>query len=199
MENETRLISLMRDPASINGTAIRTGLERLCLYVRTTLGPSLRMYEVGSFAGESAEIFSRHFTEVHCVDLWDTYPLTGDAGKYTWEEIEASFDARAQVALNITKHKGDGCAIAQTVADESLDFVYIDADHSYESVMKDLAAWTPKVRANGFIGGHDYSFFTIGVVRAVTDFFNITDGAITLFHDDSWLLQKLRKPEEEKV
>ena len=40
--------------------------------------------------------------------------------------------------------------------DESLDFVYIDARHNYQSVKKDIEIWYPKVKKRGFLGGHDY-------------------------------------------
>jgi hypothetical protein len=196
VENEMipGLIHVMRDPSSVDGTAIITGLERLSQYVRDSLNRGLVMYEIGSFAGEGAEIFARYFSEVHCCDLWQDYPLTGAVAKYTWPRIEASFDARCASAKNIFKHKGDATEVAKTVPDESLDFVYIDADHKYASVMKDLAAWVSKVRPNGFIGGHDYTFYTVDVVRAVTDFFRFKDDEeIVLFHDGSWLLQKIPK------
>jgi hypothetical protein len=39
---------------------------------------------------------------------------------------------------------------------ESLDFVYIDANHSYEHVKKDLELWFPKVKKGGIFAGHDY-------------------------------------------
>ena len=39
---------------------------------------------------------------------------------------------------------------------ESLDFVYIDANHSYEHVKKDLELWFPKVKKGGVFAGHDY-------------------------------------------
>lgn len=40
--------------------------------------------------------------------------------------------------------------------DESLDFVYIDANHEYEHVKKDIELWYPKVRKGGVLAGHDY-------------------------------------------
>jgi len=46
---------------------------------------------------------------------------------------------------------------AATVQDSSLDFVFIDAQHDYDSVTSDIAAWLPKVRQCGIIGGHDYN------------------------------------------
>jgi hypothetical protein len=38
----------------------------------------------------------------------------------------------------------------------SLDFVYIDADHSYESVFRDIQLWASKVKSGGVLIGHDY-------------------------------------------
>ncbi len=45
---------------------------------------------------------------------------------------------------------------AKQFEDESLDFVYIDADHKFEAVVADIAAWLPKIRKGGIIAGHDY-------------------------------------------
>lgn len=45
---------------------------------------------------------------------------------------------------------------ARKVPDRSLDFVYIDARHDYESVKEDVAAWCSKVRPGGILAGHDY-------------------------------------------
>ena len=53
--------------------------------------------------------------------------------------------------------------------DASLDGVFIDADHSYEAVKKDIANWMPKVRKGGILGGHDYIQTFEGVVRAVNE------------------------------
>jgi len=53
--------------------------------------------------------------------------------------------------------------------DASIDFVFLDADHEYESVKKDINAWYPKVRSGGIIAGHDRHF--PGVKKAVQEFF----------------------------
>lgn len=61
--------------------------------------------------------------------------------------------------------------------DETFDFIYIDADHSYEAVRDDIAAWWPKVKQKGILGGHDYKIaksrstqIEYGVIRAVDEF-----------------------------
>lgn len=45
---------------------------------------------------------------------------------------------------------------ASMFADGFFDFVYIDGDHEYNSVMADIKAWQPKVRVGGIVSGHDY-------------------------------------------
>jgi predicted O-methyltransferase YrrM len=40
--------------------------------------------------------------------------------------------------------------------DGSLDFVWIDGDHTYPSVLADCQAWWPKIRPGGLFAGHDY-------------------------------------------
>lgn len=60
--------------------------------------------------------------------------------------------------------------------DQSLDFVYIDANHKYESVMQDMELWFPKVKQGGLLSGHDCidgyapDSALFGVLSAVTDF-----------------------------
>ena len=81
---------------------------------------------------------------------------------------------------------------------ESLDFVYIDGDHSSKSAYVDMVAWYPKVRDGGFFGGHDYIICRrISVKKAVDKFsidinrqFNITneinDGSV---NKSFWLIK----------
>jgi predicted O-methyltransferase YrrM len=50
----------------------------------------------------------------------------------------------------------DSAASAHMFPDEHFDFVYIDADHSYEGVVRDMKAWWPKVKKGGLFCGDDY-------------------------------------------
>lgn len=51
--------------------------------------------------------------------------------------------------------------------DNSLDFVYIDANHAFEYVVNDIAEWSKKVRPGGVVSGHDYSDYMFEVKVAV--------------------------------
>lgn len=58
-------------------------------------------------------------------------------------------------------------------SDESLDFVFIDADHGYNFVKEDINGWSQKVREGGIVSGHDYyisKMDSVGVVQAVDEY-----------------------------
>ena len=63
---------------------------------------------------------------------------------------------------------------------DGLDFVYIDANHQYDFVKKDIELYFSKVRVGGIIGGHDFNF--VGVGRAVCEF--VMDNGQRLFVGD---------------
>ena len=72
----------------------------------------------------------------------------------------------------ITDIKGTSWEMANNFEDESVDFVFIDAGHEYDSVVKDITSWLPKIKKGGIISGHDY-FNPCGVKQAVDEL--ITD------------------------
>jgi len=56
-------------------------------------------------------------------------------------------------------------------ADESVDYIFIDASHDYNSVLEDIRHWWPKLKPGCFIAGHDY-FGCPGVTKAVDEWFH---------------------------
>ena len=64
---------------------------------------------------------------------------------------------------------GESTVVAEDFEDGSIDLVFIDAAHDYESVKADIEAWLPKVR--GVIAGHDYIPTYPGVMKAVDEKF----------------------------
>jgi hypothetical protein len=83
----------------------------------------------------------------------------------------APFAGRAEIVRDFS------VAAAARFPDGFFDWVYLDADHRYEAVRDDIAAWWPKVRGGGgVLAGHDFipdgdhSFGRFGVMRAVLEF-----------------------------
>jgi hypothetical protein len=77
----------------------------------------------------------------------------------------------------------------------AIDFVYIDADHSYEGVHRDLCTWYEKVRNGGIIGGHDYGHVNFpGVARAIDEFFGRLGWKIRTEGEGVWWVEKTSVP-----
>jgi len=56
--------------------------------------------------------------------------------------------------------------------EQYFDLVFIDADHTYDSVMGDINSWMPLVKEGGLLTGHDYGGKKIGVKQAVDECFD---------------------------
>ena len=76
---------------------------------------------------------------------------------------------------------------ASVLEKESLDFVFIDGDHSYRAVKDDLAAWEPLVKRGGLVAGHDFGSID-DVVWAVCEYRGLQK--LRLGHDWVWFWQK---------
>lgn len=72
--------------------------------------------------------------------------------------------------------------------DESLDIIFIDARHDYDSVVRDIKLWLPKVKVGGVLCGHDYSLTTFGVVEAVNHLIGYDN--ISIKSDSTWFYLK---------
>lgn len=147
------------------------------------------MVELGCFRGISTSIFSKFFQKVDTVDRWGGE--NGGKTRYVptrnWEDVE--YEARERLGRldNVTIHKGNTVEMANEFRDGSLDFVYVDASHGYESVKKDIKAWMPKLKSTGIMGGHDYIAGSSRVAKAVDEI-----GVPTVFSDSSWFLNPLK-------
>lgn len=126
------------------------------------------------------------------VDLWELSPsvLSERAfnyhSKWNFKKIRDQFKLKTDPCKDrLVKLKGVSWEMADKVDDNSLDFVFIDADHVYDKVMKDLKAWGPKVKDGGIFCGHDLQL--PDVQRALNDSLKrFTDAKI----DDVWYCRK---------
>jgi hypothetical protein len=76
------------------------------------------------------------------------------------------------LADTVTLISGESTRVAQMFPNGSLEFVFIDGAHCYNSCLSDIQAWVSKVRRGGKIAGHDLGMVQFpGVERAVFDYF----------------------------
>lgn len=143
--------------------------------------------EIGSLVGESASVFlSFPFVQkLYCVDIlfqpdfWSRMDL--DIKNKRCEPVEK----RSEMA-------------SLDFADNSLDVLYIDGDHSEAAAARDLNNWLCKVRPGGWIGVHDY----VGDwndVKPTVDQFLIKNSSMVnrhsykTFRDGSFCFQKAKR------
>lgn len=141
------------------------------------------LVEVGVWKGHSVSYLASKNPgkKIYAVDLFDEAHRYGNAGVKFHEQIPYVYDVYNET-LKITNTrdliediKGYSWECADKFEDNSIDFVFLDADHAYESVVKDIAAWYPKVKTSGILAGHDYNKETFpGVIQAVTEFIERT-------------------------
>ena len=130
--------------------------------------------EIGVQAGDTSFQLLRALPDLetlYCVDPWQWYPdyehdrcasdktggrwpdqdLLNEAFKTFMERLHVGhFEPRVAVLPMFSVD-----AVCE-VPDDSLDFVFHDANHSYAYTRHDIPAWLPKVRVGGLIAGHDY-------------------------------------------
>jgi|SRR3989338_3832258 len=142
--------------------ADRQGLYQLFAKLGYNIG-----CEVGLEKGKNAqEMFERiPNLKLYAVDPYKRHPKYGyEAIAYLnrWDDrylrmVKRQAQKRLQDknAVIIEKFSEDA---VKDILDNSLDFVYIDGDHSYDLVMQDIIIWGRKVRKGGIMSGHDYFY-----------------------------------------
>jgi hypothetical protein len=133
--------------------------------------------ELGSWTGKSAaycavELMNRNkLGKFYCVDSWKGEEAIA-YNKNTVENLEQIFKQNlTPIIEHITMLSTMSWAAAEQFPDNSVDFCYVDAGHSYEAVTQDLNAWWPKMRPGAMFGGDDYTKGYPGVQTAVWEFF----------------------------
>lgn len=111
--------------------------------------------EIGVLSGSYAAELCKQNPSLHliCVDMWDLNPSRYKGFR------ERKYEQAVQTLEPYNCHllKGFSLDMVQYFTNESLDFVYIDANHHFDHVMQDIIQWGRRVRKGGIIAGDDYS------------------------------------------
>jgi hypothetical protein len=165
--------------------------------------------EVGVLRGKmSAYMLRAHRRlQLYMVDSWkpmnehpEAYRETGDkTAHHSPEEAEACMQAAQKNTYEWADRRCiirlDSVDAARTFRDGTLDFVFIDADHSYPAVVADIEAWWPKVKPGGILSGHDYGkkkeeLRGFGVLRAVDEFVEREGLELDLGRNSTWFVRR---------
>jgi len=156
--------------------------------------------ELGAYKGKSTsfivtEINNRNRNiKFHTIDTFE-----GDSGSNDEQEIKAyrnvnvskMFDEFRENTKHLKEHfnviVGKSDESSKFFEDNSVDVIFIDAGHSYDSVIQDIKSWLPKIKDGGIMSGHDYNSWS-GVNKAVNEIFDKVDK----IDNDCWFV-KIKK------
>lgn len=133
-------------------------------------------YERGAEIGVRAGAYSYeicrnnpHLKAHYCIDPWSRLSRRLDDARQDAYFSEAQKRLAAFDCVRfIKKFSRDA---VNDIEDRSLDYLYIDGDHSWEGISEDLLLYVPKVKHGGIIGVHDYfDFFRAGVKQVVDSY-----------------------------
>ena len=130
-------------------------------------GPA-HFVEIGSYKGRSSSYMAVEIVNsgksitFDCVDTWKGSEEHQQGQSF--EDLDVVNNQLYEVFIQnmkpvegyYTAKRMSSVEAAETYSDNSLDFVFIDAAHDYDSVKQDIISWLPKVKKGGIISGHDY-------------------------------------------
>jgi len=184
---------------------LRFGQKHIPYYfVRGMTGYMLENYkhknlvgvEIGTQNGFNAKVMMLvlPISKLYCVDPYVDYVEDMDVyKKHNKVDISEFYTARNllnQFDNRVVFYRDYSDKVYNRFDDDSLDFVYIDGNHSYEFVMNDILLYLPKVKSGGIIGGHDFGSKYGGVVQAVFDFTQKHDYNLFTGRDNDWWIIK---------
>jgi predicted O-methyltransferase YrrM len=153
--------------------------------------------ELGVFKGEFTEQILRTVKPkmLYLIDLWEYNKDIHSANFDEKPDMIKNYEhvkKRYGILRNVTIKKGYSDQELQQLADGSLDWIYVDADHRYEGVKKDLEVAIKKVKKNGIIAGDDYiEKQGWGVVKAVNELLETRQVELILIKNYQFVLRLL--------
>lgn len=167
-----------------NSANAKIGLQQMAEYIG--LSKEHTLLEVGSYAGDSTEVFLCYAGKVISIDPWENGYDPNDSSSYKipMSLVEREFDrTTARFDGTIHKIKTTSELAVEQFENRSLDVVYLDGKHTKEAVWNDIQRWLPKVKVGGWLCGHDYQPKFQGVIEAVDSLLGAPE---KVFPDTSW-------------
>lgn len=118
--------------------------------------------EMGVAAGGYSRLFLSQWKglRLFLVDPMVQFPPEVCPDSFDWKTCAENMDSVRDLVRNDPRAvflRAFSPEIAVLIPDHSLDFIYIDGNHTHLAVAKDVEAWWPKVRPGGMFSGHDWN------------------------------------------
>lgn len=169
---------------SVSKTKIQVFEDRIAM-VKHFLNSGMDVAELGVFEGKFSDILKNLFTfkSLHLVDVFSGQMGSGDVdgNNFKFVDLDSCFltlKKKYENEASVYIHKKFSYEFLDSLPNDSLDAIYIDADHSYQGCKTDLTRSFYKIRHGGYIMGHDYKMnmakatkmYHFGVQQAVDEF-----------------------------
>lgn len=158
--------------------------------------PNGDMVEIGSYQGESTELFakSQFINKIYSIDPYiSNYDERDPVSSSSLIEAEKIFLERiSKYPDKVIKIKTTSEIAVKSFSKNSINFIYIDGCHTYESTKRDLEIWYPIIIKGGYLGGHDYvnKGYLLSVTKAVNEFILTHNLNLSFkFSDSSFLIK----------
>lgn len=119
-----------------------------------------RGVEIGVASGDYSQVIMEKnpTIEMYGVDPYERYEGYKDYQlRSTFDKMESSAQSKLWRFPSYKFIKKFSVDASRDFEDNSLDFVYIDGNHSGEAVKEDIEAWISKVKPGGIMAGHDFT------------------------------------------
>ena len=146
--------------------------------------------EIGTHRGEFTEKFCKVGLSIYAIDPW-----MGFSGQGRTQQVQYVQDGYYEDAKRVLI-PFENCTIIRKISmdalldfkSKSLDFVYIDGDHSFRHTASDIYEWSKKVRSGGIVSGHDYFNTSSTSSNVVCHVKSVVDAYIKMFEIDNFYL-----------
>lgn len=119
--------------------------------------------EIGVYKGEFSQVIARSGLKLFAIDPWRIYKdFNNPRGQTRLDEQYEGTKKLLSRYKNVEIVRKTSMEAIEDFADNSLDFVYIDANHDFRYIAEDLVEWTKKVKPGGIVSGHDYFYTKTG-------------------------------------
>jgi predicted O-methyltransferase YrrM len=149
--------------------------------------------EIGVCHGFTTEAFAKNIPNITKLYAIDNYPTYVD-----WDGTRITTERQAEIkrrcyeriskfpCIEISYDSSD--EFHSKLEDNSLDFIFVDGDHSYEAAYRDFVNYLPKVKSGGVFAGHD--IYLSSVQNAIRDALGEKAREVRTVENNAWYIIK---------
>jgi predicted O-methyltransferase YrrM len=146
------------------------------LYPPIRIFPVMKCVEIGSFEGRGSVLIHNHLCKnkdsiLYCIDPFDDEYVKGSDEMSCWNHLfngqYIKFKTNTSNLSKIIEMRGVSNIMIPSLEDNSIDFCYIDGDHSPDQVYKDIVNMFGKMKNGSIVLFDDYLWESNGIVTKI--------------------------------